>query len=103
MTRFAIFAFALLLAGCGFGGSVVKSVVYSDHGGLSPAEYDAGIADSIEAQLAREARGQHPEAGAKTWTEYWRWRYSLWRKYPDGEKWVVHTRKRREVLHLRYI
>jgi hypothetical protein len=72
MTRLAFFLLAVLLGACGFGGSVVKSVVYADHGGLSPAEYDAGIVDSIETQLSREVRGQHPEAGTKTWTEYWR-------------------------------
>jgi len=103
MTRFAVFGFVILLSGCGFTGSVVKSVAYADHGGLSPAEYDAGVADSIESELAREARGRHPQAGAETWPEYWRWRYSLWRKFSDGEKWVTYTRSRREKLGLQYI
>jgi hypothetical protein len=103
MTPRVLFAVPLLLSGCGFTGSVVKSVVYADHGGLSPAEYDAGIQDSIETELARELRGQSPHAGAKTWTHYWRWRYSLWREHFDGEKWVTYTRSRRQQLGLKHI
>jgi hypothetical protein len=104
MTRLLTFLLASLLSGCiGFAGSVVKSVVYPDHMGMSPSEYDAFITDSIEHDLKRELVGGRPTAGIKTWKEFWQWRYSLWRKYPDGEKWVTYTRSRRQQLGLRYI
>jgi hypothetical protein len=103
MKRFALFCVAVLLTGCGFAGSVAKSVVYADHGGMSPSEHDATIRDSIDSELQREIGGEHPTAGKKTWTAYWNWRYALWRENAAGERWITYTRNRRTRLRLRYI
>lgn len=103
MIRLVLIVAAVFLSGCGFTGSIVKSVAFADHGGISPAEYDALVRDSIDTQLVRETKGEHPDAGVENWRHYWQWRYSLWRKYPDADKWIAYTRKRRQELGLRYI
>ncbi|MEY2545882.1 MAG: hypothetical protein QOG48_999, partial [Verrucomicrobiota bacterium] len=33
---------------------------------------------SIDLDLAREKRGEHPTGGKRDWREYWKWRTSLW-------------------------
>ena len=101
--RFIALAVVALLTGCGFAGSVVKSVAYAGTAGMTPAEADAFVIDSIESELSRETAGERPSAGKKDWKQYWQWRYSLWRMYSDGDKWVKYTRNRRAQLGLRSI
>ena len=80
---------AALLAMCGCSNSVTEFTL--DSGGrvthvekLTPDESWKRTEDKrIEAELA----GRSPEAGKKTWREYWKWSYENIRRNPGSPPW----------------
>jgi hypothetical protein len=47
-------------------------------------------------EVHRESRGETPNAGIKTWKEYWEWRFSALRQYEkDPQKHIDYIKQRR--------
>lgn len=55
---------------------------------------------SIDLELQREKRGEHPPSGKATWQEYWKWRTSLWRKQKEAKQYDQYLSRRRKELGL---
>jgi uncharacterized protein YceK len=55
---------------------------------------------SIDLELQREKRGEHPPSSKKTWREYWEWRRSLWRKQSEAKQYDQYFARRRKELGL---
>jgi len=51
---------------------------------LTPDESWKGAEDG---RVAAEIAGQKPEAGKKTWREYWKWSYANIRRQPGPPPW----------------
>ena len=100
MRRLLLLISSLILGGCAW---ITDPLLYkspSNPLGMSPRDEQQLMTQIIEHNLSSETKGGHPTAGKKTWREFWRWRYSAWRKFPDGERWVSYTRLRRKQLGL---
>ncbi|GEM_PF-4954700 len=55
---------------------------------------------SIDLELAREKRGEHPQSGKANWREYWKWRISLWKKQKTGKQYIEYLAQKRKELGL---
>ena len=55
---------------------------------------------SIDLDLAREQRHEHPPGGRQTWRDYWQWRISLWHKDKSSRQYEQYLARRRKELGL---
>ena len=60
-----------------------------------------GYIDSVEHRIAREVEGEAPEAGIKTWNDYWLWRIEIFpQTHENRDKYInyIIDRRRQEGL-----
>jgi hypothetical protein len=93
MVAFGIMA--LLAVGCG---SVVAT--YDPATGQKTMHRLKGEWDEFTSltdfQVQRELRGETPNAGIKTWKEFWEWRFSALRQYEkDPQKYIDYIKQSR--------
>lgn len=94
----------LLLAGCHngwFGGSRSSSGSgRSANPRAATARAQNWMRTSIDMELGREKRGEHPPSGRNTWRDYWEWRISLWHKDKKSHQYEQYLARRRKELGL---
>jgi hypothetical protein len=96
----AVIALAFLTS-CGWLYSPVpKSLTPAKSRRVTTARGEKWMLTSIDLDLAREKRGEHPTGGKRDWREYWKWRTSLWHKQKSGKQYAEYLARRRKELGL---
>jgi hypothetical protein len=91
---------ALVVVGCG---SVVAT--YDPASGQKTVRRVSGewglFTSSADFDVQRETRGETPDAGMKTWKEYWEWRFAACRQYAkDAQQRIDYIKQRRQQAGL---
>jgi hypothetical protein len=97
-----IFSLLLMISGCGevFLRPDPRTGKFRKVARMSTLE--EGTYQSIDSELAKEANGQSPSAGKKSWREYWEWSISLWREH-GYQKYEDYFYRRRKEMGLKNV
>ena len=90
MTAHRLVALSILSAGLIGCSSTVIEYSLDSHGkvtGVQRLSPDDSWKRTEDERIAAEAAGRKPEAGIKTWREYWKWSYTNIRRDPGPPPW----------------